>query len=74
MTHHLQIKQSTTGKYHLGYTGSTGPTCNHNMRTRGIKTSSVLGLGSHRFCDKCFSIEDPKSHIERLIADGLLEA
>ena len=62
-----QIKRSSTGKYHLGTTGSTNANCNQWMRTCATTIETALSAPDHMFCDKCFNKNAPKAHVQRLI-------
>ena len=49
-----QIKRSSTGKYHLGATGSTNADCNQLMYTSATTVAMALNAPSDMFCEKCF--------------------
>ena len=49
-----QIKRSSTGKYHIGSTGSTHADCNQRMYTSPTTIAMALNAPSDMFCEKCF--------------------
>jgi hypothetical protein len=67
----LQIKRSSTGKYHLGNAVSGHADCNRNMRTRPSTVSMAKSAPEAMLCEKCFS-GAYKGHavIDRLIRAG----
>ena len=50
----LQIKRSSTGKYHLGFVGGVDD-CNQNMRTSPSTVSMAKIAPDVMLCEKCFS-------------------
>lgn len=71
MNWELQIKRSSTGKYHLGNAVSGHADCNQNMRTRPSTVSMAKSAPEAMLCEKCFS-GAYKGHalIDRLIQFG----
>ena len=51
----MQIKRSSTGKYHLGTPYSTNARCNQWMRTRPSTLAMVQEAPDSMLCEKCFS-------------------
>lgn len=49
-----QVKRSTTGKYHLGSTGSTNAHCNQRMRTSATTLEMARKAPEKMLCEKCF--------------------
>ena len=66
----MQIKRSSTGKYHLGWAGGVAD-CNQNMRTSPSTVSMAKSAPEAMLCEKCFS-GAYKGHalIDRLIQFG----
>ena len=50
----MQIKRSSTGKYHLGFVGGVAD-CNQNMRTSPSTVSMAKSAPEVMLCEKCFS-------------------
>ena len=73
MTMELQIKRSSTGKYHLGRSFSSHADCNRNMRTRPSTVSMAKSAPEAMLCEKCFSsgnLRQGHAFIDRLIQSG----
>jgi len=51
----LQIKRSSTGKYHMGISKSGHADCNQNMRTNPSTISMAKSAPEIMLCEKCFS-------------------
>ena len=51
----MQIKRSSTGKYHLGNPYSTNANCNQHMRTRPSTLAMAQKAPDSMLCEKCFS-------------------
>ena len=51
----MQIKSSSTGKYHLGTPYSTNAHCNQWMRTRPSTLAMAQKAPDSMLCEKCFS-------------------
>ena len=51
----MQIKRSSTGKYHLGTPYSTNADCNQHMRTRPSTLAMAQKAPDSMLCEKCFS-------------------
>mgnify|MGYP006404944441 FL=1 len=51
----MQIKRSSTGKYHLGTPYSTNADCNQHMRTRPSTLAMAQKAPESMLCEKCFS-------------------
>tara|TARA_R110002073_G_C9337001_1_gene569686 strand:- start:652 stop:972 length:321 start_codon:yes stop_codon:yes gene_type:complete len=51
----MQIKRSSTGKYHLGTPYSTNANCNQWMRTRPSTLAMAQKAPDSMLCEKCFS-------------------
>jgi hypothetical protein len=50
----MQIKRSSTGKYHLGSTGSTNADCNQRMYTSATTVAMAMKAPHDMICEKCF--------------------
>ena len=51
----MQIKRSSTGKYHLGNAMCGHADCNQNMRTNPSTVSMAKSAPEFMLCEKCFS-------------------
>jgi hypothetical protein len=70
-----QIKRSSTGKYHLGSTGSTNANCNQRMRTSATTVEMARKAGPEMICEKCFHGKfSGHEQIEHLVNLGRFKA
>ena len=70
----MQIKRSSTGKYHLGIAKCGHADCNQNMRASPSTVSMAKSAPEVMLCEKCF-IGAKKGHaqLEHLIQLGWLK-
>jgi len=67
----MQIKRSSTGKYHLGTPYSTIALCNQWMRTRPSTLAMAQKAPDSMLCKKCFGgLYKGHAHLNLLIENG----
>ena len=68
----IQIKRSSTGKYHLGSTGSTNADCNQRMYVSATTVAMAQKAPHAMLCEKCFRGKG-QEQISHLIQVGLIQ-